>query len=177
MKTIGKIAIVAAIAAGGFVAGFAVGAPSSKKPIYTAFETVTWDDLKGPKMANLSGNYKKGSYIGLLKIPAGFTSPLHTHAGAYEAVQIMGTSTHWLDGEDGSAATKMTPGSYWFMPAKAKHVSSCAAGTDCVMLLIQKTKFDFKEATPKAGATPASPPATKTPPPATKTPAPAPTKP
>ena len=158
MKTLIKIAIVAAVATGGFVAGFAVGA-SPKKATFTAFESVTWDDLGGPKMANLSGNYKKGSYVGLLKLPGGFTSPLHTHTGAYEAIEIMGTSTHWLEGEDGSKATKMTPGSYWAMPAKLKHVSSCAAGTDCVVLLIQKTKFDSKEV--KAPAKPATPTPTK----------------
>jgi hypothetical protein len=37
----------------------------------------------------------------------------------------------------------MTPGSYWSMPAKLEHVSSCAPGADCVMYIWQKTKFDF----------------------------------
>jgi hypothetical protein len=58
-----------------------------------------------------------------------------------------------LKGEDGSKAKKMTPGSYWTMPAKLEHVSSCAAGTDCVIFVWQKTKFDFAEVkVPGAGS-------------------------
>jgi hypothetical protein len=47
-----------------------------------------------------------------------------------------------MRGEDGTKAKKMTPGSYWSIPAKTEHVSSCATGTDCVLYIWQKTKFD-----------------------------------
>jgi hypothetical protein len=80
---------------------------------------------------------------------------MHSHTGTYEAVQISGTSSHWLKGEDGTKAKKMTPGSYWTVTGKADHISSCAPGADCVMFIFQKTKFDFvpgKEAKPAAGA-------------------------
>ena len=151
-----KLAIVSVVGAA-FVAGIAVG-KVPEQPKFIAVEEVKWDDVGGPKLAQLTGDYKKAAYSGLLKIPAGFTSPFHAHTGAYEAVQIQGTSSHWLRGEDGTKAKKMTPGSYWMMPAKLEHVSACAPGTDCIMYIWQKRKFDVipgkeaKEAAKTAGA-------------------------
>ena len=146
------LALTMFIAGGAFVAGVAVGKTPPKPATFVSYEEMKWDDLGGPKMANASGDYKKGPYAGLLKIPAGFTSPMHTHTGEYEAIQVLGTTTHWGEGEDGKAAKKMTPGSYWKMPSKLPHISACAAGTDCVILVMQKTKFDYKETAPAAGS-------------------------
>ena len=149
---------------GAFLAGVAVGkgeAPAKAK--FIAAEELKWDDLPGgPKIAVITGDYKKGAYTGLLKLPAGFTSPLHSHSGSYEAIEISGTSSHWLKGEDGTKAKKMTPGSYWTFQAKADHVSSCAPGAECVAYIWQKSKFDFlpgKEAAPAAGSGAAKTPA------------------
>lgn len=136
---------VSSLALGAFFAGVAVG-KTTKAPTFTAKEEMKWIDMGGPKMAALSGNPQKGAYVGLLTLPggaAGFTSPFHSHSGDYEAVQITGTSTHWLKGEDGTKAKKMTPGSYWTMPAKLDHVSQCEKGAECVVLVMQKKKFDF----------------------------------
>lgn len=183
MKKIGFTLLVTTIAAGAFVAGFAVGGPS-KKPTFKTFGEMTFEDMGGLQLATITGNAKKGTYVGLLKVPAGFTSPMHMHSGTYEAVEIKGTSSHWSVGEDGSAAPKMVPGSYWTVPAKAPHVSSCEKGEECLILIWQKSKFDFtqlgddgkklpKVATPPAGTGTASAPVT--PAPTTKTPATAPT--
>src|SRR4051812_33665429 len=144
MKKIALLTCLSTVVAGAFVAGVAVGkADAPAKAKFIAAEEVKWDDVGGPKMGVLTGDYKKGPYVGLLKLPAGFTSPIHSHSGTYEAVQIQGTSSHWLKGEDGTKAKKMTPGSYWTFQAKVDHVSSCAPGADCIMVLWQKTKFDF----------------------------------
>jgi hypothetical protein len=148
-----NLAIAIVFAGGAFVAGVAVGKTPAKTAAYTSHEEMKWDDLGGPKMSNITGDYKKGAYGGLLKIPGGFTSPMHTHTGDYEAIQVMGTSTHWIEGEDGKAAKKMTPGSYWKMPGKLAHISACAPGADCVIYIWQKAKFDYKvPAAPKAGS-------------------------
>ncbi|HTL37180.1 MAG TPA: DUF4437 domain-containing protein [Kofleriaceae bacterium] len=145
MKKIALLSVATSLIAGAFVAGVAVGkAEPPAKAKFIAVEEVKWDDLGGgPKIAQLTGDYKKGPYTGLLKLPAGFTSPVHSHSGTYEAVEISGTTSHWLKGEDGTKAKKMTPGSYWTFQGKADHVSSCAAGADCVLFVWQKTKFDF----------------------------------
>jgi hypothetical protein len=156
MKKIALLSVMTSLVAGAFVAGVAVGkGEPPPKAKFIAVEEVKWDDVGGPKIGLLTGDYKKGPYGALLKIPAGFTSPMHSHTGTYEAVQISGTSSHWLKGEDGTKAKKMTPGSYWTVTGKADHISSCAPGADCVMFIFQKTKFDFvpgKEAKPAAGA-------------------------
>jgi quercetin dioxygenase-like cupin family protein len=158
MKKLGWISLVVTLCAGAFVAGLAIGAPK-KAPVFHAFEEITLTELMpaGPKLGSVIGDHKKGSYTGLFWMPAGFTSPMHTHNGAYDAIQIKGTSTHWVEGEDGTQAKKMTPGSHWMMPARLAHVSACAAGEDCLMVLIQKGKFDFKpyEPKPAKGAAPA----------------------
>jgi hypothetical protein len=142
MKKLAVLTLTGTLIGAAFVAGVAVG-KTTAQPKFLASEEVKWDDVGGPKLGLLTGDYKKGPYGGLLKLPAGFTSPMHSHTGAYEAIEIQGTSSHWLKGEDGTKAKKMTPGSYWSMPAKLDHVSSCAPGTDCIFYVWQKTKFDF----------------------------------
>lgn len=161
MKNISRFALVLAVAGGAFVGGVAVG-KGAKDVKFVARDEVKMDDVGGPKLGALYGDYKKGPYGGLMILPAGFTSPLHTHSGDYEAVEIEGTTSHWLKGEDGTKAKKMTPGSYWTMPGKLEHVSACAPGKDCVLFVWQKTKFDFamgKDAAPAAGSGSAAKPA------------------
>ena len=140
------VSLVASLCGAAFFAGIAVGkAPA--QPRFTAVEEVKWEDMGGSrKLAALVGDPKKGAHGALLKVPGGSTTPLHSHTGAYEAVQIQGTSSHWLKGEDGTKAKKMTPGSYWTIPAKVEHVSACATGADCLIYRWQKTKFDVIEA-------------------------------
>lgn len=143
MKKLAMTTLGVSLLAGAFLAGVAVGKEAPTKAKFIAAEEVKWDDVGGPKLGTLTGDYKKGPYVGLLKLPAGFTSPLHTHSSTYEAVEISGTSSHWLKGEDGTKAKKMTPGSYWTITGKAEHISSCAPGADCVFVVWQKGKFDF----------------------------------
>ena len=165
MKKLAITTVGMSLLAGAFLAGVAVGKDAPAKAKFIAAEEVKWDDVGGPKLGTLTGDYKKGPYVGLLKLPAGFTSPLHTHSGTYEAVEISGTSSHWLKGEDGTKAKKMTPGSYWTITGKADHVSSCAPGADCVIFVWQKTKFDFvpgkDDPSMAKGAGSAAAPATK----------------
>lgn len=159
--------VVTSLLAGAFVAGVAVGKSDAPKAKFVANEEVKWDDLGGgPKLGLLTGDYGKGPYGALMRLPAGFTSPMHSHTGTYEAVEISGTSSHWLKGEDGTKAKKMTPGSYWTITGKAEHVSACAAGADCVFFVWQKTKFDFvqsKDTTTASTTKAAAPTKTATP--------------
>lgn len=173
MKQSSKLAIVMlSVTCGAFYAGVAVG-KTTKAPTFTAKEELKWVELGGPKMGALTGDPMKGAYLGLLVLPggaAGFTSPMHSHSGDYQAIQITGTSTHWLKGEDGTKAKKMTPGSYWTMPGKLDHVSQCEKGAECTILVIQKSKFDFTAAKEDKPATPApAKPATPAPVPAKPT--------
>jgi quercetin dioxygenase-like cupin family protein len=145
MKKMAGIAIVSSLVVGGFIAGVAVGKGAADVKFVGADEVKSVELMPGgPTLGALWGDTTKGPFGALMHLKAGFTSPLHTHSGDYEAVEISGTSAHWLKGEDGTKAKKMTPGSYWKMPGGLPHVSSCAAGADCIVYIVQKTKFDFK---------------------------------
>ncbi len=150
MKKLHVAALACALAGGTFLGGLAIGKTAADAKFMSADEA-KWDDMNGLKLASVTGDYKKGPYSGLLKLPAGFTSPLHTHTGDYEAVMISGTSSHWFKGEDGSKAKKLTPGSYWKMPGGVAHVSSCAAGADCVIYIWQTKPFDAQMIDEKTG--------------------------
>lgn len=167
MKKVIGLGVVASLVGFGFVAGVAVGKGKAEAK-FIGRDEVKWEDTgeagKSPKISVFTGDWKKGPFVGMLQIPAGFTSPPHSHSGDYEAVMIEGTSSHWVKGEDGTKAKKLTPGSYWSMPAKLEHVSACDKGKDCVILLMQKTKFDFAPAKwddkkPDAAKPPVKPPA------------------
>jgi len=154
MQKLVVAAVATTVVAGAFFAGVAVGKVAPPTPKFIAAEEVKWDDLDGLKVGTLVGDYDKGSYGALVRVPGGYTSQLDSHTGVYEAVEISGTSSHWLRGEDGTKAKKMTPGSYWTIPAKTEHVSSCSKGSDCVMYVWQKQRFD---AVPAKDAAPAAP--------------------
>lgn len=159
MKKIAILGVVSSLIVGGFVAGVAVGKGAADAK-FVASEEVKPVELMpgGPTLGALWGDTTKGPYGALMHLKGGFTTPMHTHGGDYEAVQISGTSSHWFKGEDGTKAKKMTPGSYWKMPGGVAHVSACAAGADCVIYIAQKTKFDFVPVPePKAATTTTKP--------------------
>lgn len=142
MTRFAVVVVTGSLVASAFVAGVAIGKGAAPTPRFVATDELKWDAVSGLKVGTLYGDSGKGPWGGLIKVPAGHTSTLRSHTGAYEAVQISGTSSHWLRGEDGSKAKKMTPGSYWTFPAKTEHVSSCAPGVACVIFTWQKTKYD-----------------------------------
>lgn len=154
MKKIKALAIALSIG-GVFVAGVAVG-KETKQAKYVSRDEVKFKDIGGPKLGTLYGDADKGPFGGLLQLPGGFESPWHSHSGDYEAVQVSGTSKHWVKGEDGAKAKKLPPGSYWTMPGGMDHISACEKGADCVVFVWQKTKFDFVPG--KDAAKPATPP-------------------
>lgn len=151
------------IAAAAFVTGHAIGA-APKASTYTALAEMTFKPLDpnagaaGPQIAAINGDPMKGAYVALLKVPAGFTAPVHTHSAEYWAVGVQGNHVHWMDTETEAAAKKLGPGGWWHVPAKVKHQDKCLPGADCIFVIVQKKKFDFKPV-----AAPAAPPAKKTP--------------
>lgn len=133
---------------------------SSLLPFYRTIDEYTWRPLdphnaSGPKIATLWGDPTKGAYGALLRFPAGFASPMHTHSADEHTVTIQGTARHWTETEAESTAKNMTPGSYTMIPANINHVSACApGGPECIAFLTQDTSFDTSPATaaPSASA-------------------------
>ena len=97
----------------------------------------------GPQMATLWGDPTSGAYGALLRVPAGFESPMHRHSHDERVVVIRGTSVHWTEGETREMAPLMTTGDYMLMPAGINHISAAAPGEDCIEFITQDGPFDF----------------------------------
>jgi hypothetical protein len=82
----------------------------------------------------------------LIKVPAGFVSPLHSHSADYRAVVVSGTLIHITD--DGTGAEtgvdrELTAGSYMLQPGHGLHIDKCKEGADCVLFEYWEHKQDI----------------------------------
>ena len=122
----------------------AQGAPAA--PVFMPAADMKWSDLDpagapGVKIVDLWGDHTKGAFGALVKFPAGFMTPLHTHTNPFKIVVVSGT---FLQTPEGKAEVKLGPGSYLLQPADGyKHVTGCAKGSDCVILTQADGKFDL----------------------------------
>lgn len=105
------------------------------------------NNAAGPQIAPLWGDPTRGPYGALLRVPAGFESPMHTHSHDERVVVIAGASVHWGEGEDAANARIMTAGDYMLMPAGVRHVSAATDDAECIEFITQDGRFDFALAT------------------------------
>ena len=110
-----------------------------------------WSDVQGfpgVKMAVLHGNPEKGAHHAMMKLPGGFAAPLHHHTSDHYVTVVSGTLVLTVDGQE----TKLPPGSYFSFTGKKKHLTKCEAGTDCVLSVDSRGKWDVlaDEAKPAA---------------------------
>ena len=64
---------------------------------------IKWNDVPdfaGVKMAVLEGNHEKGPHHSMLKLPGGFTAPLHHHTSDHFVTVVSGTLVLTVDGKD-----------------------------------------------------------------------------
>jgi quercetin dioxygenase-like cupin family protein len=143
---------------------FAVALPvvafgAAPKQVQVVADGLTWSDISPMmKMAPISGDQKKGPFTFEMKMTAGTESGWHTHDGEYSGVVIAGTVENIEQGGEADAKP-MGAGSFWTQPAKKNHNTKCAAGTDCVVVVMVKGGFTFhpktaegKDAPPPAKA-------------------------
>ena len=146
-KTTGRMLAIVGVAAAAFGAGAAIAAKAPAVITAVPFADAKWTNLMGdggPSMAQLWGDSTKAGESGfLLKLPAGFVSPAHSHSNDYWAVTVAGKMSHWSDLQSEKDAVALPAGSYAMMPAKLKHISKCAPGAECIIMVRMKGKFDF----------------------------------
>ena len=147
-KLVASSALAVALLGASFAAGIAVAKGAAKGPELTTFSELAWTPLMKegplPALAPVEGDAMKGAYLGLLKLPAGFESPPHSHTNDYWAVMIQGQMTHWaVDGGSEKDSKAVGPGGFTHMPGKVVHISKCYPGADCVFAIMQKGKNDF----------------------------------
>ena len=98
-----------------------------------------------PTIAALWGDPASGPYGALLRVPAGFESPLHRHSSDERVLVISGSSVHWVQGETRETATVLQAGDFLMMPAGVNHVSAAARNNeDCLEFITMDGKFDFE---------------------------------
>lgn len=90
----------------------------------------------GPAYGNL-GEGRHGTFV---KMPAGFSSPVHTHTEDYYAVVIEGVGTNHAPG---AKDVPLPSKSYWFQKGEEAHVTKCLSKADCLFFLVQPGKFDY----------------------------------
>ncbi len=118
-------------------------------PATLNLEDVEWRALDpgnpaGPHMAALWGDPMSGAYGALLRVPAGFESPMHRHSRDERVVIIAGASVHWTEGEERAAAPVMRPGDSLLMPAGVDHISAATPDQECLEFITQDGPFDFE---------------------------------
>jgi hypothetical protein len=92
------------------------------------------------KAGPVYGNLQTGKHGTFVKMPAGFSSAVHTHTEDYYAVVIKGVGANHLPGEKD---VPLPVGSYWFQKGEEAHVTKCLSKTDCLFFLVQPGKFDY----------------------------------
>jgi anti-sigma factor ChrR (cupin superfamily) len=116
-------------------------------PTFTPATDLKWVDLDpkgapGVKIVDLWGDHTKGAYGAYLKLPAGFTTPLHTHTYAMKVAFVSGT---YIQAPEGKPEVRLGPGSYMMQPGgNYKHVTSCDKSADCVLFVVSSGPFDLK---------------------------------
>jgi quercetin dioxygenase-like cupin family protein len=98
-----------------------------------------------PTITALWGDPASGRYGALMRVPAGFESPLHRHSSDERVVVISGSSVHWVQGESRETATVLRAGDFMMMPAGVNHVSAAASNDeDCLEFITMDGEFDFE---------------------------------
>ena len=105
----------------------------------------------------ISGNPKETAFSAMVRFPAGFRSPLHTHQASFSAVTMSEGLVH---GTAADASEALPKGSTWYQPGGEPHVDACQSEKPCYMLVffegaVDMTPADAAAAEPTAQINPA----------------------
>jgi mannose-6-phosphate isomerase-like protein (cupin superfamily) len=146
-RTLGVLAFLAALTVA-FVAEQTCAQKKivKKEPIIWAAENLKWVEMKdgppGVMVATLWGDWSKnkGSWGVLVKLPAGFDTPLHFHTNDFKAVVISGTFLHVRDGKEESLGA----GSYLSIPGGDRHITRVSKDAPCTLFQEGSGMWDLK---------------------------------
>ena len=138
------LALVACSLAASAVFGQTAMSAASKPVIWPAGD-MKWTSI-GPetpdvKIVDLWGDHTKGAFGALIKFPAGYTVPLHTHTSDMRLVVVSGTFIHTPQGKP---AANLTAGSYLNQPGGYVHETGCGKAAECVFFVEGNGAFDLK---------------------------------
>lgn len=139
-KTIAAAMAAAVMAA--MAAPMEAGAKGGGAATLTPAADVKWTDVEdfpGVKMASLRGNPAKGPNHIMVKLPGGFSAPLHHHTSDHFVTVVGGTIVLTVDGKE----TKLPPGSFFSFTGRKQHLTKCDAGADCTLFVDNRGKWDI----------------------------------
>ena len=137
-----KIYISIFLAVTFFLSIYANVSVASDKPVTTLHDKLVWVEIAPfVQMADVTGNMGTGAHGTFGKFTPNSSTPLHKHTGAYHGVVVTGTMTNPFGDEKNPP--KLIPGSYWYVPAGAEHVTACLSDTPCIFYFYADDKFDF----------------------------------
>jgi quercetin dioxygenase-like cupin family protein len=138
-----------------------VETPATSKNVLFAeipFKAFNPEKPDGPHIYPFSGNPKAGAFSAIVKLPPGFTTPLHTHKEGYSGVSVSEGCTH---GASMETIQTLPKGSAWYQPGSEPHVDGCAGEAPCYFLVffegaVDMTPAEAPAAEPKAVVMPAN---------------------
>ena len=144
MRNLILVCVLALVAGGIAVLGFAQTAKPAAKPVVWPAGDLKWVDnpaMKGAQQAILWGDPVKGAFGALKRITAGTVLPPHTHTNTMREVIVAGTIALAVDGQP---AKDLGPQSYTMVPGGVAHTATCKAGADCVYFETSTGAYDLK---------------------------------
>ncbi|MEM9632745.1 MAG: DUF4437 domain-containing protein [Pseudomonadota bacterium] len=109
-----------------------------------AMAELNWQTTpEGVAFAPLQGNRFEESYMAMVRLPAGLSSPLHIKSAAMFGVVLSGEILHLAGDQEETSGKALKPGAFYGIPAGLPHVSKCVSAVDCVTFLFQDGPFDF----------------------------------
>lgn len=124
-------------------------APWGPTPMPVEAADLNWTALDpvgapGVQIAPLWGDPSKGAFGAFLKLPAGFSAPLHTHTRPMKVVIVSGT---YIQQPNGSSEFRLGPGSFLMQPGgNYRHVTRCATDAECMFFFESEGPFDLHAA-------------------------------
>ena len=143
-RTIALVSIVGVALLGPVMAGAKDAAPQKGggTAVLVPASDLKWVDVPnrpGAKLAAVQGDPSKGASHFFIKLPAGFSAPLHHHSPDHYVAVMAGTVVYNVDGQDHT----LPAGSYFSFTGKKTHTTHCADGTDCVLFVDSRGKWDI----------------------------------
>ena len=132
--------MLAALAAGSLLAAQSASVEPQARLVGAA--DLKWVEVPDTpvKMATVKGDSQKGAHAAFIRLPAGFSAPLHSHTADHHVVVVSGTLTL---GPEGGTARQLGPGSWFEFTGRKKHTTACGAGADCVLFSVGSSAWDL----------------------------------
>ena len=139
------LTVLTALAAGSLLAAQATGAQSAAaqgKATLVGADELKWVAIPDTpaKMATVKGDSAKGAHASFVKLPAGFSAPLHHHTADHHVAVVSGTLVLT---PQGGTAKKLPAGAWFEFTGKKTHLTACEAGSDCVLFVVGRAAWDL----------------------------------